>query len=155
MSVNEELAGKADPVFSYLLSESLRGAIGMYSTVIPIQIIRPFDLNPMKHRQFQALLKQYVVKLDEAFQENIFPRVFVYVSDGTYRVGELTTGHGSKTEVVINAIDRRVKPFSISELEKACPSVSRVWIKSVLKQPKEDGKLESAGRGRSAHWRKL
>lgn len=70
------------------------------------------------------------------------------------RIGSLTTSHGSKTDIVILAIDRMLGSFTISELEAACPSVSRVWIKSVLDQLKRDGRITPEGRGRGARWRK-
>lgn len=70
------------------------------------------------------------------------------------RIGDLSTSHGTKTDIVIIAIDRMLGSFSISELEAACPSVSRVWIKNVLDQLKREEKLELVGSGRGARWRK-
>ena len=70
------------------------------------------------------------------------------------RIGSLSTSHGSKTDIVILAIDRMLGSFSITELAAACPSVSRVWIKNVLDQLKRDGKIIPEGRGRGARWRK-
>lgn len=70
------------------------------------------------------------------------------------RIGELSTDHGSKTDIVITAIDRMIGSFSISELEAACPSVSRDWIKTLLEQLKKEGRIELTGRGRGARWRK-
>jgi len=71
------------------------------------------------------------------------------------RMGELATGHGAKTDIVLSAVDRMIGSFSISELQAACPSVSRDWIKIVLGQLKKEGRLTLSGRGRSARWRKV
>jgi len=71
------------------------------------------------------------------------------------RIGQLSTGHGSKADIIVTAIDRMLGSFSISELETACPSVSRDWIKAVLEQLKREGRLEVSGRGRGARWRKV
>jgi Fic family protein len=71
------------------------------------------------------------------------------------RIGDLSTSHGTKTDIVIMAVDHMLGSFSISELETACPSVSRVWIKSVLEQLKREGRLELTGKGRGAKWRKV
>lgn len=71
------------------------------------------------------------------------------------RIGQLSTGHGSKTAIVVTAIERMLGSFSISELEAACPSVSRDWIKAVLEQLKREGRLKVSGRGRGARWSKL
>ncbi|HXQ66624.1 MAG TPA: Fic family protein [Alphaproteobacteria bacterium] len=68
------------------------------------------------------------------------------------RMGKLATGHGAKTDIVLTAIDRMIGSFSISELQAACPSVSRDWIKIVLDQLKKEGRLKLSGRGRSARW---
>jgi Fic family protein len=70
------------------------------------------------------------------------------------RIGKLSTGHGSKTDIVVLAVDRMLGSFSISELEAACPTVSRDWIKSVLEQLRKEGRIELTGRGRGARWRK-
>ena len=70
------------------------------------------------------------------------------------RIGELSTDHGSKTDIVITAIDHMIGSFSISELEAACPSVSRDWIKTLLEQLKKEGRIELTGRGRGARWHK-
>lgn len=71
------------------------------------------------------------------------------------RVGKLSTGHGSKTDIVVTAIDRMMGSFSISELQTACPSVSKDWVKAVVEQLKRDGRLVVEGKGRGARWRKV
>lgn len=70
------------------------------------------------------------------------------------RVVSKATGHGNKTDIVVSAVDRMLGSFSISELQAACPSVSRDWIKAVLDQLKRDGRLVIEGKGRGARWRK-
>ncbi len=66
----------------------------------------------------------------------------------------LNTGHGAKSGIVIAAVELQDKDFSIADLEKACPSVSRESIRKSVYLLKDEGKLESIGRGRSAKWRK-
>lgn len=70
------------------------------------------------------------------------------------RMGELATEHGTKTDIVLSAIDNMMGSFSVSELQALCPSVSRDWIKIVLSQLKKEGRLSLSGRGRNARWRK-
>jgi hypothetical protein len=48
------------------------------------------------------------------------------------RFGRVRKGRGSKTETVKNAIDRFVTDFSLTDIEKACPLVSRDMIRRVL-----------------------
>ncbi len=71
------------------------------------------------------------------------------------RIGDLTTDHGTKADIVVTAVDRMLGTFSISDVQAACPSVSRIWIKNVLDELKREGRLEVIGRGRGAKWRKV
>src|SRR3989338_6164934 len=41
------------------------------------------------------------------------------------RVGTISTSRGSKTELIRNAVNRKIIPFSISDIESNCPGVTR------------------------------
>jgi hypothetical protein len=72
------------------------------------------------------------------------------------RVGTLTTGKGSKAQHISMTIENMIGPFSISDIERACPSVSRDTIRIVLRQLRDEGSIIPQGKGRSAKWiRKL
>lgn len=71
------------------------------------------------------------------------------------RLGKISCGHGSKTDMVVNAIDGFIGEFSISDLEQACPSVGRDWIRTLLQRLKAEGKIEVLGKGRYSRWRKI
>jgi Fic family protein len=68
------------------------------------------------------------------------------------RVGTLREGRGAKTDLVEEAVFRRVTPFSISDIEADCPGVSRDWIRLILRRLRDEGRIQSLGRGRSAQW---
>ena len=70
------------------------------------------------------------------------------------RVGTLSTARGTKTKMVIDAVDRLPDGFRIAELERLCPGVTRDMIRVVLKQLREDGIVWCDGAGRNAVWRK-
>lgn len=70
------------------------------------------------------------------------------------RVGTLGTGKGSKTEQISAALDRRIAPFAISDIEADCPTVSRDMIRVVLRRMRDSGALRSEGRGPGARWKK-
>jgi Fic family protein len=70
------------------------------------------------------------------------------------RVGQLGSPRGAKTELLQAAIKTMPREFSVSELEKACPGVSRDMVRRVLRKLRKEGKLESLGTGRGARWRK-
>jgi len=68
------------------------------------------------------------------------------------RVGTIRTGKGAKAEMVEDAVNRRIGPFAISDIEGDCPGVSRDWIRMVLRKLKDEGKIHGVGRGRGAKW---
>jgi Fic family protein len=71
------------------------------------------------------------------------------------RVGQIATGRGAKSEQVRRAIRAKNLPFSISELERDCPGVSRELIRKVLREMRDAGELEAHGTGPAARWRHL
>lgn len=70
------------------------------------------------------------------------------------RVGSIRTGRGSKTDQIKQAIDRRIKPFAISEIEADCPGVSRDMVRHVFRQLQSEGIIVVQGKGRGAKWKK-
>lgn len=68
------------------------------------------------------------------------------------RVGSIRSGRGSKTELIRQAVMRRIRPFSISDIEGDCPGVSRDMVRLVLRQMRDEGLIASTGRGRGAKW---
>lgn len=68
------------------------------------------------------------------------------------RVGTLARGRGAKGDRVRAEILKRQMPFSISEIEEACPGVSRDMVRLVLRAMKTEGLIAPIGKGRSAKW---
>lgn len=71
------------------------------------------------------------------------------------RVGTLDHRRGGKSERVRAQVLERTLPFSISEIEEACPGVSRDTVRLVLRALKSEGLIASSGKGRGAKWAKL
>ena len=73
------------------------------------------------------------------------------------RVGKLITAPGAKSQMVRSAIEAFVPgyTFSISELGRLCPTVSRETIRRVLRQLREKDQVECLGTGRDARWKKI
>jgi len=67
------------------------------------------------------------------------------------RVGSFK-GKGSKTEQVQSAIESFVKPFSINDIEKVCPNVSRDMIRKILRELRDAGLVKPTSMGRGAEW---
>ena len=71
------------------------------------------------------------------------------------RVGEIRSKKLSKTEQIRMAVERKVGPFAISEIEEECPHISRDMIKLVLRDLRDAGAIAIKGKGRGAKWVRL
>ena len=69
------------------------------------------------------------------------------------RVGDIQAPRGSKTEMVLSALQRLPREFTVAQLEQACPGVSRELVRRVLNQQKRKS-VECIGRGPGAKWTK-
>jgi Fic family protein len=69
------------------------------------------------------------------------------------RVGLVTTGRGSKTAMVLDAIGHSIGDFTIRDLQERCPQVGIDLIRRILRRQREAGKIECLGRGPNARWR--
>lgn len=70
------------------------------------------------------------------------------------RIGAVHYSRGSKTEQIREAVLSRNQAFSISELEAACPGISRDMVRLVLRQMKDEGLIMPTGKGRAAKWQR-
>ena len=70
------------------------------------------------------------------------------------RAGEIAAPRGEKTELVELAIQSLAHDFSVTDVERMCPNVSRDMIRHLLRTLKERGIVECVGRGPGAKWRK-
>lgn len=70
------------------------------------------------------------------------------------RVSQMSSPKGTKTTMVESAVDSFDAEFTLVELERACPGVSRDMIRKILKDLKKAGDIECQGRGPGAVWKK-
>ena len=74
------------------------------------------------------------------------------------RLGEIKAPRGAKREQVLGGIEHLAAQssggFTISELERICPGVSRDMVRRVLREQQAAGAVECQGRGPAATWRK-
>ncbi|MFH0858861.1 MAG: Fic family protein, partial [Candidatus Omnitrophota bacterium] len=68
------------------------------------------------------------------------------------RTGNIKPSRGAKTAIVMKAIEIQHGEFSISDIERACPNVSRVMIKKVLLRQQKDKKIKCLGKGQLSKW---
>jgi Fic family protein len=70
------------------------------------------------------------------------------------RVGETASPRGSKTALVLSAIDRRSGPFQAADLQRDCPGVGLDLIRRILKEKRQSGQMDCDARGPKSLWRK-
>src|SRR5437762_640055 len=68
------------------------------------------------------------------------------------RAGQVKSPRGAKTALVKAAIEAAVGPFSLADLERTCPGVSRDMIRHVLRQLQKRGSVLCQGHGPAAFW---
>jgi hypothetical protein len=68
------------------------------------------------------------------------------------RLGQLSSPRGSKTEAILNAIDRANDSFRVLDIQLQCPGVSLDLIRKVLKDLRP--RVKCLGRGKDAKWQK-
>jgi Fic family protein len=68
------------------------------------------------------------------------------------RVGTIEHSRGNKGERVREEVLRHTQPFAISEIEAACPGISRDMVRLVLRAMKTEGLIAPTGKGRGAKW---
>ena len=64
------------------------------------------------------------------------------------RIGNLKQSGVTKSQRVREAVERKVRPFRIVDIERECPDVSKDSIRVVLRAMKREGRIEPKGRGR-------
>ena len=70
------------------------------------------------------------------------------------RVGKIKSPRGAKTSLIQAALASLGAEFTLTELERVCPGVSRDMIRRVLRDLQRAGQVECLGRGPGATWRK-
>jgi Fic family protein len=71
------------------------------------------------------------------------------------RAGSFKPLRGEKTEIITLAINNQLGEFSISDIERSCPGVSRDMIRVVFRRLQEEKKIACLGRGQSAKWKRI
>ncbi|WP_418790580.1 Fic family protein [Phosphitispora sp. TUW77] len=68
------------------------------------------------------------------------------------RVGEVASYKGSKSQRIKEAINHFIGDFTIADIERVCPDISRPTIYRALKELKEEGLIKVIEVGRNARW---
>src|SRR3989338_3606878 len=71
------------------------------------------------------------------------------------RAQNIKPARGSKTQLVNQVIERQVGEFSLSDIERECPAVSRDMIKIIFRELHKAKNIKCLGKGKSAKWKKI
>jgi len=159
-------------VLDFLCIHPFTDGNGRMARLITLQLLYHFDYQVGRYisleRIFEESKETYYETLEKSSKNwhdgkhNSFPWITYFwgvllraYSEFEERVGEIRKGKGSKTEQIIKAVEQKLGPFSISDIQKDCPLTSRDMIRLVLRQLRDDGKIEAKGKGRGAKWKKI
>jgi len=159
-------------VLDFLCIHPFADGNGRMARLLTLLLLYQFDYDVGRYISLERIVEEskqtYYETLEESSQgwhesrHDVFPwmRYFWGVVLRAYRefeerVGTLRTGRGSKADLVEDAINRRVGPFAISDIEGECPGVTRDWIRIVLRRMRDQGRIAPRGRGRGAKWVRL
>ena len=70
------------------------------------------------------------------------------------RIEQINTGPGAKSALVRATLEQLPDTFSLDQVARLCPSVSRDLVRRVLREERDAGRLETTGKGRGARWRR-
>lgn len=106
-------------------------------------------------------VREIEARLTRLRQHDLFPwlNYFLGVLRHAYRgfeerAGQIKTPRGAKTALIQAGIDAFPGDFTLWDLERACPGVSRDMVRRVLRDLQKSGKVLCLGRGPGAPWRR-
>ncbi len=156
-------------ILDFLCIHPFRDGNGRTARLLTLLLLYHFDYQVGRYisleRIFEESKESYYETLEKSSQHwhqgkhNIMPWMTYFwgvllraYKEFEARVGTLTTGRGSKAQHIRVTIENMIGPFSISDIERACPSVSRDTIRLVLRNLRDESIIIPEGKGRGAKW---
>lgn len=156
-------------ILDFLCIHPFRDGNGRTARLLTLLLLYHFDYQVGRYisleRIFEESKESYYETLEKSSQgwhegeHNIMPWMTYFwgvilraYKEFEQRVGTLTTGKGSKASHIKRTIESMMGPFAISDIERACPSVSRDTVRLVLRQMRDEGIISPEGKGRGAKW---
>ena len=58
----------------------------------------------------------------------------------------------SKTDLIKSIIQKRISPFTLNEILKECPGVSRDMVRYIVRKLRDEKIIRKIGKGRGIKW---
>jgi Fic family protein len=158
-------------ILDFLSIHPFRDGNGRVSRLLTLLALYQNGYGVGKYISLERIVEQsketYYESLNKSSQDwhkskhNVMPwfQYFLSTVISAYKEFEQRAGHfkpnrGTKTQIISQAILRQVGEFSISDIERECPGVSRDMVRVVFRQLQNEKKIICLGKGKSARWRK-
>jgi Fic family protein len=165
----EELILIPITVFDFLCIHPFSDGNGRVSRLLTSLLLYKFGYDVGRYisleRIFEESKESYYEVLEESSRgwhegkHNIYPWLDYFwgvmlraYKEFEERIEAIPDSGATKTEQIKDAVKRKVGPFAISDIESACPGISRDMIRNVLRQLRDEDIIESTGIGRAAKW---
>lgn len=159
-------------ILDFLCIHPFRDGNGRVSRLLTLLALYHHGYEVGKYISIERIIEQTKETYYEVLQEssngwhqakhNIIPWLNYFLTTINYayrefeqRACSIKSPRGAKTEVVIQAVNSQIGDFSISDIERLCPGISRDMIRLVFRQLQKDKKITCLGKGQSARWRQI
>jgi Fic family protein len=158
-------------IFDFLCGHPFRDGNGRLSRLLTLQVVYHLGYEVGRYISLEKLVEDSREEYYEALarssvgwhegQHDLYPwlNYWLTIIRRAYRVfeeraGQVKAKRGAKRQMIIAAIESRVGPFTTTEIEDLCPSVSRDTVRAVMRELRDAGRIEMHGGGRGSRWRK-
>lgn len=159
-------------ILDFLCIHPFRDGNGRVSRLLTLLVLYHHGYEVGKYISLERIIEQSKETYYEALQKgsqdwhkskhNIEPWLYYFLGtiNSAYREFEeravnIKSGRGAKTQIIIQAINNQIGEFSISDIEKLCPGISRDMLKVVFRQLQKDKRITCLGKGQSAKWKRI